>query len=108
MEALCLNNNNIEITASKLISSLITASYFTIYIVSRLYKIKYSDYKFDLPMIQFINLIDHYKRKYQCNKLAKFWVDLERHVHTKGVNVYMAQHYIQEATINSSFLFAKR
>ena len=59
-------------------------------------------------MIQFINLIDHYKQKYQYNKLAKFWVDLERHVHTKGVNVYMAQHYIEEATINSSFLFAKR
>ena len=114
MEALCLNNNNIKITASKLISSLITASYFTVYIVSRLYKIQYFDYnddikqQFDLPMIQFINLIDHYKRKYQCNKLAKFWVDLERHVHTKGVNVYMTQHYIEEATINSSFLFAKR
>ena len=44
MEALCLNNNNIEITASKLISSLITASYFTIHIVSRLNKIQHYDY----------------------------------------------------------------
>ena len=106
MEALCLNNNNIQIIASKLISSLITAPYSIIYIVSRIY----NDYneEFDIPMIQFINLIDHYKRKYQCNKLAKFWVDLERHVHTKGVNSYMAQYYIEEATINSSFLFAKR
>ena len=48
MEALCLNNNKIEITASKLISSLITASYFTIYIVSRLYKIQHFDYNEDI------------------------------------------------------------